>query len=78
MNGPGPGWTTLDLLADLWAVTVRASSEKGSLPDDFDHPVRAEMAAKAKAEHKQALKERYLKRKAARRRGMNPVVEVSK
>lgn len=68
LNGGQPIWTPTDhLLADLWVVLVRANSEKGSLPDDFDHPVRAEITAKAVAEHKKALKELYLKRKADRR-----------
>lgn len=58
-------WTTKDLLADLWAVTVQANSEKGSLPDDFDHPVRAEMTAAAVAAHKAALKEEFERRQSA-------------
>jgi hypothetical protein len=62
----GPGFTTVDLLADLWAVTVKANSEKGSLPEDFDHPARARMTAQAKAEHMRALKEKYMRRKRAR------------
>ncbi|OMC04716.1 hypothetical protein A5733_21105 [Mycobacterium sp. NS-7484] len=62
----GPGWAAVDLLADLWTVTVQANSEKGSLPDDFDHPVRARMTAEAKSERKRALKEEYLRRKRDR------------
>lgn len=38
---------------------MRANSEKGSLPDDFDHPTRAEMVNKAKSESKKSLKERF-------------------
>ncbi|MDD7812626.1 hypothetical protein PP713_08665 [Mycobacterium sp. CSUR Q5927] len=64
-----PRWNTLDLLADLWVILVRANSEKGSLPDDFDHPVRAEMTAKAKAAHKQQLKDEFQQRKNAYKRG---------
>lgn len=51
-------------MADLWAVFVRANSEKGSLPDDFDHPVRAEMTARVKAEHKRVLKDKFEQRKS--------------
>lgn len=58
-------WTPTDLLADVWAVLVLANSEKGSLPDDFDHPVRAEMVTEAKAEHKRQLKEDFKQRKGA-------------
>lgn len=58
-------WSVEDLLADLWALEVRANSEKGSLPDDFDHPVRAEMTVKVIAEHKKALKEEFQRRKSA-------------
>lgn len=60
LNGGRPMWgPTEDLLADMWTLTVRVNSEKGSLPDDFDHPVRAEMTARALAEHKRALKEKF-------------------
>lgn len=63
LNGE-PGWSRVEhLLADLWALLVRVNSEKGALADDFDHPVRAEMAAKAKAAAKQTLKELFLQRK---------------
>ncbi|WP_237082686.1 hypothetical protein [Mycobacteroides abscessus] len=59
-------WSQTDhLLADLWVVLVRANSEKGSLPEDFDHPVRAEMTARARAEHKRALQEEFKQRKYA-------------
>lgn len=60
-----PRWNTLDLLADLWVMLVRTNSEKGSLSDDFDHPVRAEMTAAAVAVHKKALKEEFMRRKNA-------------
>ena len=58
-------WSVEHLLADLWVLMTRVNSEKGSLPDDFDHPVRAEMVAKVVAEHKRALKEEFQKRKNA-------------
>lgn len=62
----GPRWSTTDnLIADLWALMVKVNSEKGSLPDDFDHPTRAEMTAKVKAAHKAVLKEEFLRRKSA-------------
>lgn len=68
LNDGLPVWGTTDhLLADLWALTARAHSEKDSLPESFDHPARAEMTVKAKTEHLKALKEKYRKRKAQRR-----------
>ncbi|WP_131814125.1 hypothetical protein [Mycolicibacterium fortuitum] len=67
----GPGYSPVDLLADLWTVTVQAHSETGSLPDDFDHPVRAKMTAEAKAEHMRSLKEKYLRRKRGRAAARN-------
>lgn len=69
LNDGQPPWTRIhDLLADLWVVLVRANSEKDSLPEDFDHPFRAEMTARAKTEHKRALKQEFERRKAAYRR----------
>lgn len=63
LNGE-PTWSRLEhLIADLWTLLVRVNSEKGSLADDFDHPVRAEMTAKAKAAAKRSLKELFLQRK---------------
>lgn len=58
-----PGWTVEDLLADLWTLSARTRWE---LPEDFDHPVRAEITAEAKGEHKRSLKEKYLQRKRRR------------
>lgn len=58
-------WNPTDLLADVWTVMVLANSAKGALPDDFDHPVRAEMAAAAKAEHRQELQDKFRQRKRA-------------
>jgi hypothetical protein len=70
MNDGQPVWSAVEhLLADLWALLVRAHSEKDSVPDDFDHPTRAAMTAKAKAAAKTALKALYLKRKRERTQG---------
>ncbi len=63
-----PGWNPTDLLADLWVVQVRANAPKGSLPDEYDHPVRAALVTKAKTEHKSGLKQRYMNRKSTRRK----------
>lgn len=65
LNEGQPVWSSTEhLLADLWTLLVRANSEKGSsLADDFDHPVRAEMSARAKAASKRSLKALFLKRK---------------
>lgn len=69
LNGGRPKWTTIEhLLADIWAVLVKLLGNPDKVPENIDHPVRAEMAANEKSEHKRALKERYLKRKSARRR----------
>jgi predicted transcriptional regulator len=69
LNDGKPGWALTDhLLADLWALTVRTNSEKGSLPEDFDHPARAEVTARERLKSKLALKEVYLKRKRERRK----------
>lgn len=70
MNEGQPVWSPAEhLLADLWTLQVRVNSEKGSLADDFDHPVRASISARAKAESKKALKELYLKRKRQQLQG---------
>lgn len=61
-----PGWTPTDhLLADLWALIVKALTpdDKGSGP--IDHPVRAERIAKAVAATKRSLKAAFLQRKTA-------------
>jgi len=69
-NGGQPMWSTIEhLLADIWALLVRAHAEKGSLPDDFDHPVRAEMTAQAKSAAKSALKSLFLQRKRRLQKG---------
>jgi hypothetical protein len=75
LRGGKPQWTTTDhLLADLWVLFVRIHSPKRSLPDDFDHPARAQMSAQARAEHMTALKAKFRKRRADRAaaHGMNP------
>ena len=60
-------WSSTEhLLADIWTLLVRANSEKGSVAEEFDHPVRAEISAKAKAASKRALKALFLKRKGLR------------
>ncbi|NMD55185.1 MULTISPECIES: hypothetical protein [Tsukamurella] len=52
LNEGRPGWSQTDhLLADLWAITVRANSTADSTPD---HPVRALMEARARAAEKAA------------------------
>ena len=60
-----PAWGPAEhLLADIWRLTVQANSEKDSLPKDFDHPIRAERAAKEKAKDKAVGKEKFKARKA--------------
>ena len=63
MNDDEPMWSRTDhLLADLWAVLVKAHSD-GKAADDLDHPARAALAAKAIAAAKQKLKAIFLQRK---------------
>lgn len=70
LNGGQPAFGPVeDLLADLWVVLVRANSKKGSLPDTFDHPARAALAARRALSRVQDLKDRYERRKQARMRG---------
>lgn len=73
LNEGHPGWSQTDhLLADLWAIIVRANSTADSTPD---HPVRAAMEARARAAQKAArtgeLKDRFrrLKTRYRNRRG---------
>ena len=54
---------TEHLLADLWVLMAFANSKKGALPEDFDHPKRAEMRAKAKAQRTEGLRYEFLRRK---------------
>lgn len=64
MNNGQPMWSSTEhLLADLWTLQVRTNSERGSLSEDFDHPVRAAVSAKAKAEAKKNVRARFLARK---------------
>ena len=66
----GPPWSLTDhLLADLWVLTGHVNSKKGSLPDDFDQPRRAELKARAKAKKTEALRHEFQRRK--RRYGHN-------
>ena len=51
------------LLADLWALLLRANSDPKKTSDNTDHPVRAAMTAKAVAVKKKQLKQRFLARK---------------
>ncbi|SII97244.1 Uncharacterised protein [Mycobacteroides abscessus subsp. abscessus] len=68
LNGGQRKWSNIEhLLADIWAVLVKLLGDPKKVPENIDHPARAEMTAKAKSDHKQGLKARYLKRKAARR-----------
>jgi hypothetical protein len=74
-NDGKPVWSPTDhLLADLWVLQVRASSEKGSLPDEFDHPDRAAVTAKQRLKSKMATKAKYMERK---RRRAKPVEGVT-
>ena len=71
VNGGIEVWSRIEhLLADIWVVLVQANTEKGSLPEDFDHPERAKMTAAAKATAKKSLKELFLQRK--RRYSLKP------
>jgi hypothetical protein len=73
-NGGRRKWTqTEHLLADLWALTVRMNSPKGSLPDNFDHSTRAAATAEAKEKHMAALKRKYQQRKRRRGQTLNAV-----
>ncbi|MGH3725662.1 MAG: hypothetical protein ACRDUS_16255 [Mycobacterium sp.] len=64
LNDGQPRWTTVEhLLADIWAVLVKLLGDPDRVPDNIDHPVRAEMTAKAIALAKEALKAMFLKRK---------------
>lgn len=64
LNDGQPKWTTVEhLLADIWAVLVKLLGDPEKVPDNIDHPVRAEMKARAIALAKEALKAMFLKRK---------------
>lgn len=67
LNDGQPVWTHTDhLLADLWVALAKLLGDPEKMPENFDHPVRAEMRARATAAHKQSLKEEFLQRKRAR------------
>jgi len=62
-NGQQMWSSTENLLADLWALLVRANSDPKKTPENLDHPLRAEMRSKAVAESKKDLKAMFLARK---------------
>ncbi len=65
LNDGQPKWTTVEhLLADIWAVLVKLLGDPKKVPENIDHPVRAEMKARAIALAKEALKAMFLKRKS--------------
>lgn len=61
-GGLRPMTSTDELLADLWVAWVRLLSEKGSLPDDFDHPRRVKLRAKEKAKQTEDLRGEFRRR----------------
>lgn len=64
LNDGQPVWGSQEhLLADLWALLLRANSDPEKTPDALDHPLRAQMTAKATAESKKKLKAMFLERK---------------
>jgi len=66
INDGQPVWSSVEhLLADLWALLLRANSDPKKTSDKVDHPVRAAMTAKAVAATKQQLKQKFLARKNA-------------
>jgi hypothetical protein len=66
MNDGDPVWSSNEhLLADLWALLVKAHSDPAKTPDNLDHPARAAMTNKARISDKKKLKERFLARKSA-------------
>lgn len=70
LNDGTPMWGTTDhLLADLWALTVQVNTSDKAKRDGIDHPVRAEVTAKAKAMAKKSLKSAFLQRKTNYARG---------
>ena len=66
MNDGEPVWSITDhLLADLWALLVKAHSDPDKARENVDHPARAAMTNKVRAAEKLKLKERFLARKNA-------------
>jgi hypothetical protein len=64
LNDGQPMWSSTEhLLADLWALLVKAHSDPAKTPENVDHPLRAAMATKAIAANKQKLKMLFLARK---------------
>jgi len=70
MNDGDPVWSSTEhLLADLWALLVKAHSDPSKTRESVDHPARAAMGDKARAANKKKLKEVFLARKSAYRPG---------
>lgn len=66
LNDGQPAWSSVEhLLADVWALLLKANSDPKKTPDKVDHPLRAAMTAKANAAKKAQLKELFLARKNA-------------
>lgn len=66
INDGQPVWSSVEhLLADLWALLLKANSDPKKMTDNVDHPVRSAMTAKAVAAKKKQLKQRFLARKTA-------------
>lgn len=64
LNDGQPVWDLTDhLLADVWVALVRLLGDPEKVPEDIDHPLRAEMRSKVVAVHKRSLKEEFLRRK---------------
>ena len=69
MNDGQPVWSSTEhLLADLWALLVKAHSD-GKSRENVDHPARTAMSDKARAANKLKLTELFLARKSAYRPG---------
>ena len=70
MNDGDPVWSSTEhLLADLWALLVKAHSDPSKTRENVDHPARAAMSDKARMVNKLKLKELFLARKRAHRPG---------
>lgn len=66
MNDGDPVWSSTEhLLADLWALLVKAHSDPAKSRENVDHPARAAMTNKVRAAAKAKLKERFVARKNA-------------
>jgi hypothetical protein len=66
MNDGEPVWSSTEhLLADLWALLVKAHSEPGKTRETVDHPARTAISNKIRAAEKKKLKEEFVARKTA-------------